>query len=186
MTRVYHTPHSNPILHLDCAALPTHGMDVRKPCFVCGTGCTMTLCIVLHYICCLCLSLQSFGAAEPDDGSSRWVLGWQFAAGEYLQQSKDVFGDAGIQKVSRWTSNSCPARLHHPNIKSHRKHGVVASFCLRCSMISTSIRDRPAGTSTTRAWWSTDVWMHAAVCYDRCSCHPTRTPVTQIQPPQGT
>jgi hypothetical protein len=43
--------------------------------------------------------LQNFAQVAQDDGSSRWVLGWQFAAGEHLQQSKDVFGDAGIQKV---------------------------------------------------------------------------------------
>lgn len=48
----------------------------------------------------LCVRLQSF---EPpprgDNSSSRWVLGWQFAAGEYLQLSRDVFGDEGIQRV---------------------------------------------------------------------------------------
>jgi hypothetical protein len=44
--------------------------------------------------------LQNFAQVGPEDGSSRWVLGWQFAAGEHLQQSKDVFGDIGIQKVT--------------------------------------------------------------------------------------
>jgi len=47
-----------------------------------------------------CLCLQDAVAAAPSDSQdSRWVLGWQFAAGEYLQMSRDVFGDDGIQKV---------------------------------------------------------------------------------------
>lgn len=44
--------------------------------------------------------MQDAAAAAPSDSQdSRWVLGWQFAAGEYLQMSRDVFGDDGIQKV---------------------------------------------------------------------------------------
>lgn len=42
--------------------------------------------------------LEPEAAAKPSP-ASRWVLGWQFAAGEYLQMSRDVFGDEGIQQV---------------------------------------------------------------------------------------
>jgi hypothetical protein len=44
--------------------------------------------------------MQAFGVTHlPEGQSSRWVLGWQFMAGEYLQLSRDVFGDEGIQEV---------------------------------------------------------------------------------------
>jgi hypothetical protein len=46
----------------------------------------------------LLLHLQALGQDAPGDGN-RWVLGWQFAAGEHIRDSKDVFGDEGIQKV---------------------------------------------------------------------------------------
>jgi hypothetical protein len=44
--------------------------------------------------------MQAFQATPlPEGQNSRWVLGWQFTAGEYLQLSRDVFGDEGIQEV---------------------------------------------------------------------------------------
>jgi hypothetical protein len=47
--------------------------------------------------------------ATLKEGDSRWVLGWQFAAGEYLQMSRDVFGDEGIQNVYMSPSLQGPA-----------------------------------------------------------------------------
>lgn len=75
-----------------------------------------TLCAVSLSTSCRCLSLthassclylQAFSlpgatlASTTAQGpaSSRWVLGWQFAAGEYVQLNRDVFGDTGIQQV---------------------------------------------------------------------------------------
>ena len=50
-------------------------------------------------------------APQPasDAAGPRWVLGWQFAAGEYLQMSRDVFGDDGIQEVVMSPSLQGPA-----------------------------------------------------------------------------
>lgn len=35
----------------------------------------------------------------PNRPNSSWVLGWQFTAGEHIQQQRDVFGDDGIYDV---------------------------------------------------------------------------------------
>lgn len=56
------------------------------------------------------LCVQSMQPPAPvKEGDSRWVLGWQFAAGEYLQMSRDVFGDEGIQNVFMSPSLQGPA-----------------------------------------------------------------------------
>jgi hypothetical protein len=74
-------------------------------------GCVLSDTAVLrpHTLpCCCCL--QSFEPPEPVEGDgSRWVIGWQFAAGEYLQVSRDVFGDEGIQQVFMSPSAQGPA-----------------------------------------------------------------------------
>jgi hypothetical protein len=36
---------------------------------------------------------------QARSSNASWVLGWQFTAGEHLQQQRDVFGDDGITDV---------------------------------------------------------------------------------------
>jgi hypothetical protein len=36
---------------------------------------------------------------QARSSNASWVLGWQFTAGEYLQQQRDVFGDDGITNI---------------------------------------------------------------------------------------
>jgi hypothetical protein len=36
---------------------------------------------------------------QARSSNASWVLGWQFTAGEHLQQQRDVFGDDGITNV---------------------------------------------------------------------------------------
>jgi hypothetical protein len=66
--------------------------------------------------------------ASAASGSS-WVLGWQFAAGEHLQQQRDVFGDEGISDVFLTPSEAQGAAGTPQGI------AVFSEFCSDCPFI---------------------------------------------------